>query len=316
MATEFLDELLEVGRVGRDGDEGLHAELFRDREEKQDVEDNRAEFIITSYDIGSPTVRIDFDGRCSFRSRPADACSDSRVEWVSKKKNDDSTGVAKGVDHVAAVYESNRWWLCSSDFEGAKHPRLPLHPLSRDCPRSAETGDCPPLKALRCTFSATQALGWGTVPHSPNWGQSPLTCSFRGGDEDVGDDEAAGQGERSQRRGHSCRQADLHVLTEQHRQTAIADAAGDEQQHARHERHGGRDPVSGARRGCSPARPSARQSTRRAPVPVGRRRTRNRRNPANSPRRTSGMSRGRARSSSENPIGATTSAAKCVHGGR
>jgi len=38
---------------------------------------------------------------------------------VSKKNNDDSTGVAKGVDHIAAVYESNRWWLCSSDFEGA-----------------------------------------------------------------------------------------------------------------------------------------------------------------------------------------------------
>jgi len=119
MATEFLTNFsksdVSVGTVMKD----FTPNCSGTAEEKQDVEDNRAEFVITSYDIGSPTVRIDFDGRCSYRNRPADACSDSRVEWVSKKKNDDSTGVAKGVDHVAAVYESNRWWLCSSDFEGA-----------------------------------------------------------------------------------------------------------------------------------------------------------------------------------------------------
>jgi hypothetical protein len=87
-------------------------------DERNDVQDNRENYIITSYTIGPPTVRIDFDGRCSYGDRSGDACSDSRTEWHSTTKQDGSKGVAKGVDHVAAVYLSGRWWLCSSDFEG------------------------------------------------------------------------------------------------------------------------------------------------------------------------------------------------------
>jgi IPT/TIG domain len=118
MATEFLTNFskseVSVTTVMKDFTPGCSGAA----EERQDVEDNRDEYIITSYTIGSPTVRIDFDGRCPYRSRSGDACSDSRVEWTSRKKNDDTTGVATGVDHIAAVYQSGRWWLCSSDFEG------------------------------------------------------------------------------------------------------------------------------------------------------------------------------------------------------
>jgi hypothetical protein len=118
MATEFLTNFsksdVPVSTVMKD----FTPSCSGTEEERNDVEDNRAEYVITSYSVGSPTVRIDFDGRCPYRSRSGDACSDSRVEWTSRKKNDDSTGVAKGIDHIAAVYTSNRWWLCSSDFEG------------------------------------------------------------------------------------------------------------------------------------------------------------------------------------------------------
>jgi hypothetical protein len=119
MATDFLTNFskseVSVNTVLKD----FTPSCSGTAEERNDVEDNRDEYVITSYSIGSPTVRIDFNGRCPYRSRSGDACSDSRVEWVSRKKNDDSTGVARGVDHIAAVYESSRWWLCSSDFEGA-----------------------------------------------------------------------------------------------------------------------------------------------------------------------------------------------------
>jgi IPT/TIG domain len=119
MATEFLTNFsksdVSVSTVMKD----FTPSCSGTEEERNDVEDNRAEYTITSYTIGSPTVRIDFNGRCPYRGQSGDACSDSRVEWTSKKKNDNSTGVAKGVDHIAAVYRSNRWWLCSSDFEGA-----------------------------------------------------------------------------------------------------------------------------------------------------------------------------------------------------
>ncbi len=119
MATEFLTNFsksaVSVATVMKD----FTPSCSGTEEERHDVEDNRADYVITSYSVGAPTVRIDFDGRCSYRNRSGDACSDSHVEWTSKSKDDDSTGVAKGVDHIAAVYSSNRWWLCSSDFEGA-----------------------------------------------------------------------------------------------------------------------------------------------------------------------------------------------------
>jgi len=118
MATEFLTNFskseVSVSTVMKD----FTPSCSGTADERKDVEDNRDSYIITSYTIGPPTVRIDFDGRCSYGDRSGDACSDSHTEWHSTKKEDGSTGVAKGVDHVAAVYLSGRWWLCSSDFEG------------------------------------------------------------------------------------------------------------------------------------------------------------------------------------------------------
>jgi IPT/TIG domain len=125
MATEFLTNFSksEVGvdTVMKD----FTPSCSGTADERRDVEDNRHDFIITSYTIGPPTVRIDFDGRCPSDGASGDACSDSRTEWHSTNKNDGKTGVARGIDHVAAVFRSGRWWLCSSHFEGVN----PLGPL-------------------------------------------------------------------------------------------------------------------------------------------------------------------------------------------
>ncbi len=118
MATEFLTNFskseVSVSTVMKD----FTPSCSGTADERNDVEDNRDNFTITSYSIGAPNVTVDFDGRCSYRSRSGDACSASRVQWNSVEKSSGDTGVAKGVDHVAAVYLSGRWWLCSSDFEG------------------------------------------------------------------------------------------------------------------------------------------------------------------------------------------------------
>jgi hypothetical protein len=118
MATEFLTNFSksEVGvdTVMKD----FTPTCSGTAEERDQVETNRETYTITSYSIGPPTVRIDFDGRCPADNASGDGCSDSRTEWDSTNKKTGKKGVAKGVDHIAAVYRSSRWWLCSSHFEG------------------------------------------------------------------------------------------------------------------------------------------------------------------------------------------------------
>ena len=118
MATEFLTNFskseVSVSTVMKD----FTPTCSGTAAERKDVEDNRNDYTITSYSVGPPTVTIDFDGQCAYASRSGDACSASRTEWHSTKKSNGDTGVAKGIDHIAAVYLPDRWWLCSSDFEG------------------------------------------------------------------------------------------------------------------------------------------------------------------------------------------------------
>jgi hypothetical protein len=118
MATEFLTNFskseVSVNTVMKD----FTSTCSGAADEREEVQKNRETYTITSYNVGSPTVRIDFDGTCPFRSRSGDACSDSRTEWDSIDKDSGKKGVARGIDHIAAVYRSGRWWLCSSDFEG------------------------------------------------------------------------------------------------------------------------------------------------------------------------------------------------------
>jgi IPT/TIG domain-containing protein len=71
-----------------------------------------------------PPVFVNFGGRCPFRSRLADACSQFRVHWeVTYIKAIDNHKVGdhettNGIDYVTAVLENNRWRLCHSDFDG------------------------------------------------------------------------------------------------------------------------------------------------------------------------------------------------------
>jgi hypothetical protein len=90
--------------------------------ERSDVENHIANFIMHSYEIGSPSVTIRFGAGCVFirdRFREGDACVSVRTNWNSTDKRNGLTHNTIGIDHLSAVYSrsGSRWWLCSSDFE-------------------------------------------------------------------------------------------------------------------------------------------------------------------------------------------------------
>ena len=96
-------------------------------EEKADTDAAHASYVqdFSKFTIARlPPVTFNFGGRCPFRLRLADACSQFHVHWeVTYIKADLFHKVGQhettdGIDYVTAVLENNRWRLCHSDFTG------------------------------------------------------------------------------------------------------------------------------------------------------------------------------------------------------
>jgi hypothetical protein len=85
-----------------------------------DVQNNRKDFVITAWDVQPPQVSVNFQAGCAtiHGVRPGDACSNSQVRWDSTETGTGTKDSVAGVDQIAAVYVTDRWWLCSSDFDG------------------------------------------------------------------------------------------------------------------------------------------------------------------------------------------------------
>jgi hypothetical protein len=95
-------------------------------DELGDVRNNQANFLITSYTVGTPSTRADFTGTCPFRNRLGDACAFVPVEWHSTIKSNGRAIWTRGVDQVTAILENDRWRLCASDYdETAASPLTP-----------------------------------------------------------------------------------------------------------------------------------------------------------------------------------------------
>jgi hypothetical protein len=118
MATRFLenfsDSTVPTSMVMQDFLTGCYGT----DDEAQDVEDNRREYTITAWNVGPPTVTVNFGGICPFRSRRGDACSTNEVRWESVEHSSGDRAIVAGVDQVAAMYRQRRWWLCDSQFDG------------------------------------------------------------------------------------------------------------------------------------------------------------------------------------------------------
>jgi hypothetical protein len=88
--------------------------------ELSDVQNNRKNYIINSYKIGTPTsATVNFGGTCPFRGRTGvDGCVQTPVEWHATYIPTGLTETSVGTDQTTAVYRESRWWLCDSDFNG------------------------------------------------------------------------------------------------------------------------------------------------------------------------------------------------------
>jgi hypothetical protein len=86
--------------------------------ELNDVADDRARYIITSSQTGSPVTTVAFGGICPDRNVAGDACAQVPVKWTSKSLTTSATRTDTGTDQVAAVYEAPQWRLCDSKYKG------------------------------------------------------------------------------------------------------------------------------------------------------------------------------------------------------
>ena len=94
--------------------------------EISDVTKNRDTRNINSYKYGTPATTVAFGSAC--RSKTADACVITSVEWNSTVKATGAPEIAKGISTISGVYRDSRWWLCDSSFDGTSS--LGLHFLN------------------------------------------------------------------------------------------------------------------------------------------------------------------------------------------
>lgn len=133
MARQFLldfsdSSLRDVPQIMRNFSDDTKTCRDGKEAEASQVAQNRIDYRITQFSVGAPVVTLDFDGRCPFRSRAADACAQVPVSWTSVRLTTGPPGTTpvgaiervSGTDQVTAIYIRNqrRWGLCESDFDG------------------------------------------------------------------------------------------------------------------------------------------------------------------------------------------------------
>jgi hypothetical protein len=117
--TEFADSTIPADRTVRNFSNSCSGKAA----ELKDVMNNRATRFINSHVYGTTAVTVAFGGVC--KSKAADACAVTPVEWQSTVLATKAPEIAKGTSTISGVYRDSRWWLCESSFDGASS--LGLH---------------------------------------------------------------------------------------------------------------------------------------------------------------------------------------------
>jgi hypothetical protein len=88
--------------------------------ERDDVVTNFTFFRMQNFNIGAPSVTINFGGTCPVRGRLGDACATVPVFWDSIDTRNNVRTPTSGFDIIAAAYsrKDSRWFLCASSYEG------------------------------------------------------------------------------------------------------------------------------------------------------------------------------------------------------
>jgi len=85
-------------------------------DELKDVENNRRDYRHVSHTYGAAKTTIAFGSMC--KTKAADACVITPVEWRSTYIPTGELRVATGVSTISGVYRDTRWWLCDSLADG------------------------------------------------------------------------------------------------------------------------------------------------------------------------------------------------------
>jgi hypothetical protein len=85
-----------------------------------DVQDNLDKRTITAWRVDQPTVSFAFAAAnaCPIDGTFGDACAAHFVRWSDVEKSTGTPSTVEGTDYVSAVYETDRWRLCHSRFDG------------------------------------------------------------------------------------------------------------------------------------------------------------------------------------------------------
>ena len=180
MATEFLTNFsksdVSVGTVMKD----FTPSCSGTAEEKQDVEDNRAEFIITSYEsdrrpsasTSTGAVRIATARRTRARTRALSGCRRRRTTTAPASRKASITS-RPSTNRIAGG--------CAAATSKARTPRLPLHPLRGDVPVRRNWGSAPTQGVAVHFLGNTSAWVGDSPPHSPNRDSPNPHAHFVGG---------------------------------------------------------------------------------------------------------------------------------------
>ena len=89
-------------------------------EELVDVTNNRLNYTITGYTIGTPTsATVNFGGTCAYANKKGvDGCVGTPSQWKAIDKRTGLSETSTGIGRTTTVYRDSRWWLCDSNFEG------------------------------------------------------------------------------------------------------------------------------------------------------------------------------------------------------
>ena len=109
--TEFADNTISAELTVRN----FHNACPGKTAEFNDVADVRKDYTVNSYVYGAATVTVAFGSMC--KSKSADACVLTPVEWRSTQKSTMQQVNPKGISIISGVYRDARWWLCDSLFD-------------------------------------------------------------------------------------------------------------------------------------------------------------------------------------------------------
>ncbi len=119
MATAFLTDFANSSVSPEAAVRYFYAGCPGRQDELQDIQDNRATYLITAHQLGSPAVNINFGGTCAFESKAGDACISLSCEFTSTVKATGRQAVARGTCYLTSVYRDSKWQLCDSNYADA-----------------------------------------------------------------------------------------------------------------------------------------------------------------------------------------------------